>query len=273
MYGNPNPSVIPSVQVGAGIPLQSTSANYGSFPQPSTIPAQASIQASNMNPVTSGSMLAVPPGTMVPVRVGNSIVHVPTQPVATQSVQMSVPVPPPAPVQVETQYVPQEPEMDPQWEPAPHYPQTTTPMLKTLPPKVVRNQLTPKYNTVTLPAKVITTRLPPIGPPPTPELNIPMPPPPTTVTSYQPPMQTVVVPETTTVQTLPIQTVQPVQSVIPVAQATYNQTVNIPVTQTVPATTIMPQYQISSVPVPTYQTQMVQPVGPKFGTSSVQAQY
>ena len=46
---------IPSVQVGAGIPLQS------------------SVQQTNMAPVTSGSLLQLPPGTLVPVKVGNSI--------------------------------------------------------------------------------------------------------------------------------------------------------------------------------------------------------
>ena len=94
-----NPSVIPSVQVGAGIPFQSTSAvpYQSAIPQPSLLPgqagaiAQSTLRQSNMAPVQSGSIMQVPPGTMVPVQAGGSIVMVPTQPVATQSsVQMSV---------------------------------------------------------------------------------------------------------------------------------------------------------------------------------------
>ena len=76
MYANP--STIPSVQVGAGFPLQSTSAM-----------PQAPMQ-SNMAPVQTGSIMGVPPGTLVPVQVGNSIVQVPTQPVQTQTVHMSI---------------------------------------------------------------------------------------------------------------------------------------------------------------------------------------
>ena len=40
-----------------------------------------------MVPVTSGSLLQLPPGTSVPVKVLNSIVMAPTQPVATQPAQ------------------------------------------------------------------------------------------------------------------------------------------------------------------------------------------
>jgi len=255
MLGTTN-SVIPSVQVGAGIPLQSTSAvGYPSaIPQPSLLPvqggaiAQSAIQQSNMAPVQSGSIMQVPPGTMVPVQAGGSIVMVPTQPVATQSVQMSV-----QPQYQTTSYQPQvettyqtQVETEPQlpYEPAPSYGQTTTPQLKTLQPKIVRNQLPPQHKTVTLPAKIVTTRLPPIGPPPTPELNLQLPPAQT--------IQSVVVPEP----------VQPVQSV---------QTVMVP--QPVPIqSVVVPQYQTLSVP--TMQTaSLVQPSAPKYGSTSIIAQY
>jgi hypothetical protein len=255
MLGTTN-SVIPSVQVGAGIPLQSTSAvGYPSaIPQPSLLPvqggaiAQSAMQQSNMAPVQSGSIMQVPPGTMVPVQAGGSIVMVPTQPVATQSVQMSV-----QPQYQTTSYQPQvettyqtQVETEPQlpYEPAPSYGQTTTPQLKTLQPKIVRNQLPPQHKTVTLPAKIVTTRLPPIGPPPTPELNLQLPPAQT--------IQSVVVPEP----------VQPVQSV---------QTVMVP--QPVPIqSVVVPQYQTLSVP--TMQTaSLVQPSAPKYGSTSIIAQY
>ena len=255
MLGTTN-SVIPSVQVGAGIPLQSTSAvGYQSaIPQPSLLPvqggaiAQSAMQQSNMAPVQSGSIMQVPPGTMVPVQAGGSIVMVPTQPVATQSVQMSV-----QPQYQTTSYQPQvettyqtQVETEPQlpYEPAPSYGQTTTPQLKTLQPKIVRNQLPPQHKTVTLPAKIVTTRLPPIGPPPTPELNLQLPPAQT--------IQSVVVPEP----------VQPVQSV---------QTVMVP--QPVPIqSVVVPQYQTLSVP--TMQTaSLVQPSAPKYGSTSIIAQY
>lgn len=260
MLGTTN-SVIPSVQVGAGIPLQSTSAvGYPSaIPQPSLLPvqggaiAQSAMQQSNMAPVQSGSIMQVPPGTMVPVQAGGSIVMVPTQPVATQSVQMSV-----QPQYQTTSYQPQvettyqtQVETEPQlpYEPAPSYGQTTTPQLKTLQPRIIRNQLPPQHKTVTLPAKIVTTRLPPIGPPPTPELNLQLPPP------TLPPAQTiqsVVVPEP----------VQPVQSV---------QTVMVP--QPVPIqSVVVPQYQTLSVP--TMQTaSLVQPSAPKYGSTSIIAQY
>ena len=252
---NANTTMIPSVQVGAGIPLQSTS-----FPMQTpqmTIPQAQTIQQSNMAPVTSGSVMQVPPGTLVPVKVGNSVVMVPTQPVATQnvlhmSVQQpiqykteSVKVEVPAPV--ETEFVPTDPNVVP----APHYPQTTTPMLKTLTPRVLRNELPPKYKQVTLPAKVVTTRLPPIGPPPTPaELDIPLPAPTLPEPEPQPQVQSVLVQQPVTYQ-VPVQTVQ---------------TVMVPTYQT--TSLMIPNYQTASVPVQTTQL-----AAPKFGTTSVVAQF
>ena len=91
-----NNTMIPSVQVGSGIPLQSTTIAQSVYPQQnmaqmqtSLTPAQSAIQP-NMAPVQAGSILQIPPGSMVPVQAGNSVVYVPTQPIATQTVQTSV---------------------------------------------------------------------------------------------------------------------------------------------------------------------------------------
>ena len=224
MYANP--SVIPSVQVGAGVPLQST-----------TMP-QTAVQ-STMTPVQSGSVLGVAPGTIVPVRLGNSIVHVPTQPVQTQTLHMSMQPQP----QYQTVSVPAEPEvpmgLPENVVPAPQYGQATTPTLKTLKPRIIRKELPPQYKTKQLPAKVVTQRLPPIGPPPTPQQA-----------NYQAPIeppqqvQTVVVPQPTPVQTIMVPTVS------------------------------VPQYQTVSVPVSTIQTAPIaQPSVANYGNTSVLATY
>ena len=42
---------------------------------------------------------------------------------------------------------------------------SSTPTVRTLPPKVVKNTLPPQYKTQNLPPKVVTTRLQPIFPP------------------------------------------------------------------------------------------------------------
>lgn len=261
MYGNP--SVIPSVQVGAGVPLQSTQASV----------AQSSVQP-NMAPVQAGSLMQVPPGTMVPVNVGGRIVHVPTQPVATQSV-MHMSMQPVQQVQeiqevpqyetqsfqvpIETtqeQYIP--PPME-GVEPAPQYGNLTTPALKTLTPRVVRNQLPPQHKQVVLPAKIVRQVLPPIGPPPTPaNLDIQLPQP------TLPPVQTVnsvVVPQST------IQTVQ----------STYMVPQQIPTVQvSVPPVISQPMYssasvgQVGSIAVPNYTTTSVPQLStPNFGTTSI----
>ena len=65
MYGSP--SVIQGVQLRAGIP-QSTAAM-----------PKSEIQT----PVQTGSILEVSPGTLIPVQLGNEIVHVPIQPIPT----------------------------------------------------------------------------------------------------------------------------------------------------------------------------------------------
>lgn len=255
-----NNTMIPSVQVGAGIPLQSgaMSTVQSVYPQQNLAPLQASltpVQAGsvvqstvqqNMAPVQPGSLLQLPPGSMVPVQAGNSIVYVPTQPVATQAstVNMSVQ----QPVQYQTQAFPQLENVTE----APEFGSTTTPQLRTLQPRIVRNELPPQYKQVTLPAKIVTTRLPPIGPPPTPELNFQLPP---------PPVETV----QSVAYTQPVQQVQSVMIPQPVQQV---QSVMVP------QSIMVPQYQTASVPAPAYATSSIpQMSAPKFGTTSVVAQY
>ena len=226
MYANP--STIPSVQVGAGFPLQSTSAM-----------PQAPMQ-SNMAPVQTGSIMSVPPGTLVPVQVGNNIVQVPTQPVQTQTVHMSIqPQPQYQTISVPVTSTVEAPvDLPPNVVPAPQYGQATTPSLKTLPARIIKKELPPQYKQKMLPAKVVTQRLPPIGPPATPE-----PTPVQSVPVYEPPRQSIVV------QQVPTSTV-----LVPVVQA--------------------PQYQTVSVPVSTIQTAPIaQPSVANYGTTSVLAQF
>ena len=226
MYANP--STIPSVQVGAGFPLQSTSA----------IP-QAPMQ-SNLAPVQTGSIMGVPPGTLVPVQVGNNIVQVPTQPVQTQTVHMSIqPQPQYQTISVPVTSTVEAPvDLPPNVVPAPQYGQATTPSLKTLPARIIKKELPPQFKQRMLPAKVVTQRLPPIGPPATPE-----PTPVQSVPVYEPPRQSIVV------QQVPTSTV-----FVPVVQA--------------------PQYQTVSVPVSTIQTAPIaQPSVANYGTTSVLAQF
>ena len=251
-----NNTMIPSVQVGAGIPLQSTQMSMAQSALPQQSVAQSAVQQ-NMAPVQAGSILQLPPGSMVPVQAGNSIVYVPTQPIATQQVSVQPQVQYQTQTYqapVETQYEQVQSQFDPSTanlQEAPQYGNTTTPQLKTLQPRIVRNELPPQYKRVVLPAKVITTRLPPIGPPPTPELNFQLPPPAETY-------QSVTVPK-------PVQTVQSVMVPQPV------QTVQ---SVMMPMSVQAPQYQTASVPMPAYQTASIPQLSqPNFGTTSVTAQY
>ena len=269
-----NNTMIPSVQVGAGIPLQSgaMSTVQSVYPQQNLAPLQASltpVQAGsvvqstvqqNMAPVQPGSLLQLPPGSMVPVQAGNSIVYVPTQPVATQASTVNMSVQQPVQYQTyQTQSYHPEPVVEQQAFPqlenvteAPEFGSTTTPQLRTLQPRIVRNELPPQYKQVTLPAKIVTTRLPPIGPPPTPELNFQLPP---------PPVETV----QSVAYTQPVQQVQSVMIPQPVQQV---QSVMVP------QSIMVPQYQTASVPAPAYATSSIpQMSAPKFGTTSVVAQY
>lgn len=202
MYGNT--SAIPSIQMGAGVPLTSSAPTY----------AQSSFQGSaispNMAPVQVGSIMQVPPGTMVPVKVGGSIVHVPTQPVqqAPQYQVHSVPVP------TQTQeYVPPMENIFP----APQYQHLNAPTIKTLPPKIVRNNLPPQHKQVMLPPKIVQQRLPPLGPLPTPQLNIPQMAPPVPVPAPMPvpvqPIQSVMVPQQIPTVQVPVQSYAPATSV------------------------------------------------------------
>ena len=247
-----NNTMIPSVQVGAGIPLQSTQMSMAQSALPQQSVAQSAVQQ-NMAPVQAGSILQLPPGSMVPVQAGNSIVYVPTQPIATQQVSVQ----PQVQYQTQTYQAPVE-TVQSQFDPstanlqeAPQYGNTTTPQLKTLQPRIVRNELPPQYKRVVLPAKVITTRLPPIGPPPTPELNFQLPPPAETY-------QSVTVPQ-------PVQTVQSVM--VPQPVQTFQSVM-------MPMSVQAPQYQTASVPMPAYQTASIPQLSqPNFGTTSVTAQY
>ena len=263
-----NNTMIPSVQVGAGIPLQSTTMAQSAFPQQSV--AQNAVQP-NMAPVPAGSVLQLPPGSMVPVQAGNNMVYVPTQPIATQQVPAQPQVqyqtqsyqPP-----VETQYAePVQSQFDPTGlQEAPEYGNTTTPQLKTLQPRVVRNELPPQYKRVVLPAKIVTTRLPPIGPPPTPELNFQVPPPPTE--TYQSVTVPTPVVETQVQSVMVPQPVQQVQSVMMPQPVQQVQSVMMPMTVQAP------QYPTTSVPMPAYQTASIPQLSqPKFGTTSVTAHY
>ena len=130
----------------------------------------------------------------------------------------------------------------------------------------------PKYNTVTLPAKVVTTRLAPIGPPATPsQLPIPTPPvqsaalsPPvhTSITLPQP-VQSVAVPTTTIVQSVPVPVPAPIQSV---AVPTQSVVKSITVPTAVPV--VAPQYRTTSVPIQ-YATSSFRPLTTAYGTRSV----
>lgn len=254
-----NNTMIPSVQVGAGIPLQSTTM------------AQSAVQQNmaNMAPVQAGSVLQLPPGSMVPVQAGNNIVYVPTQPIATQQVSVQPQVqyqtqsyqPP-----VETQVVQSQFDPSANLQEAPEYGNTTTPQLKTLTPRVLKNTLPPQYKQVVLPAKIVTTRLPPIGPPPTPELNFQLPPPPTE--TYQSVTVPTPVVETQVQSAMMPQPVQQVQSVLVPQPVQQVQSVMMPMSIQAPS------YQTTSVPMPAYQTASIPQLSqPNFGTTSVTAQY
>ena len=149
--------MIPSVQVGAGIPLQSTQMSMAQSALPQQSVAQSAVQQ-NMAPVQAGSILQLPPGSMVPVQAGNSIVYVPTQPIATQQVSVQPQVQYQTQTYqapVETQYEQVQSQYDPSTanlQEAPQYGNTTTPQLKTLQPRIVRNELPPRYKRVVLPA-------------------------------------------------------------------------------------------------------------------------
>ena len=261
-----NNTMIPSVQVGAGIPLQSTQMSMAQSALPQQSVAQSAVQQ-NMAPVQAGSILQVPPGSMVPVQAGNSIVYVPTQPIATQQVSAQ----PQVQYQTQTYQAPVETQVQSQFDPstanlqeAPQYGNTTTPQLKTLQPRIVRNELPPQYKRVVLPAKVITTRLPPIGPPPTPELNFQLPPPAETY-------QSVTVPQPVETQVQSVMVPQPVQTVQSVMVPQPVQTVQ---SVMMPMSVQAPQYQTASVPMPAYQTASIPQLSqPNFGTTSVTAQY
>ena len=226
--------------------IQPTLINNG-LPAGSIIPGEEA----KINPVEAGSIVGLPVGSIVHINVNGSLVPVKTvpAPMASTTVQQTVPLPPPA---VTSTYQTQSVQV-PQFA-ANESVQVTgnvqgnpTPTIKTLPPRIVKNELPAKYNTVTLPPKVVTTRLSPILPPPTPKLSIPTPPaqsvtlPQTAVHSsvtLPPPVQSVAVPQT-------IQTSIPLPPPQSVTLPTTTQSVTVP-------QTIQSVYNptVQSVPVP-----------------------
>lgn len=264
-------------------PLGRQSMMTAGYTTGSIIPAETA----NANPVTAGSIVGLPVGSLVHVNVNGNLVPVRTVPAPMANVQTSIKVPTYAttsvPVQATTSIVQTAaPEGNP------------TPTVRTLPPKIVRNQLAPKYNTVTLPAKVVQTRLAPILPPPTPQLSIQAPPvqnitlpPPTMPTTFStqsinvPPIQSVTVPNTLQSVTLPPR----VSSVVrpPVTVPTQTLSVQAPITTTSVMPTTTTTYGTASIgqniPFGTASVPMTIPYGTAsapittttYGTASVGA--
>lgn len=206
------------------------------YPTGSIIPAETA----NANPVTAGSIVGLPVGSLVHVNVNGNLVPVRTVPAPMTNVQTSVQVPAytTASVPVQTSVI--------QTAPAEGNP---TPTVRTLPARIVRNQLAPKYNTVTLPAKVVQTRLAPILPPPTPQLSIPTPPvqstilPPPMPTTFStqsitvPPVQQVTVPNTLQSVTLPPRVSSVVRPPVTVPTQTLSVQAPLATTSIMPTTT------------------------------------
>ena len=277
-------------------------------------------QVGNTNPLQAGSIVALPPGSVVNVNINGKIVPVKTVPAPGVAQTTPLPVPPPTlssttlnvpgptssvvqtqtlPVTTSTNVqlgstvnstIPLPPTTVPFSTQSIQVPtQSTfvqnqtvdltssgpqsppTPTVRTLPPRIVKNQLPPKYNTVTLPPKVVQTRLTPIGPPPTPQLSLPTPPvvtlPPTTSTqsvTLPPPVQSVSLPTTVQSQTLvspPLTATTSSIQTIPGAVQTYG--------------TPYATSSINSLPFATtsvggvYGTTSVGPITAPFGSSSI----
>ena len=263
-------------------PLARQSMMNAGFSTGSIIPAETA----NANPVTAGSIVGLPVGSLVHVNVNGNLVPVRTVPAPMANVQTSVQMPAytttSVPVQTTTSVIQTAaPEGNP------------TPTVRTLPPRIVRNQLAPKYNTVTLPAKVVQTRLAPILPPPTPQLSIqappvqtvPLPPPPmpTTFSTQSitvPPVQSVTVPNALQSVTLPPRVSSvvrppvtvPAQTLSVQAPITTTTTSILPTTTTTYGTASVGQnipFGTTSVPMP-YGTASA-PITTTYGTTSVGA--
>ena len=102
----------------------------------------------SVQPVKVGSIVGLPPGSVVPAAMTTTnVVQTQAVPTTIQTEQVNLPT---TPIQA-----------------------APTPTLRILPLKIVRNQLSPKYNTATLPEKVVTTRLPPLPTPPAVSVAIP----------------------------------------------------------------------------------------------------
>ena len=223
-----------------------------------------SLPLGSMNPLEAGSIVGLPPGSVIPVNVNGSIVPVKTVPAPAQRV-----------IQTQTIQVPQQtvvrqsiavPETTTTTTATTSVGSVPTPTLRTLAPKIVRNQLPPKYNTVTLPAKVVSTRLPPLGPPPTPaNLSIPAEAP---VTSIAVPAPT----KTLVKSVAPAQTI--VQSVTPVTPVAPVQSVVVPTTSVVKSIA-MPATTVQTVPlsIPQYPVSTVRQVTVPYTTGSLRPAY
>ena len=255
---------------------------------PSVVPGQ-------INTFQPGSTVSLPPNSIVNVPVNGSLVPVRTVPLPNASIAQTQPllgvqppvarqsftVPLPATSSVQTQSIPMAPMgygttsvQPPQTVPfstqsvqAPMVQNegNPTPTVKTLPPRIERNQLPPQYKTVTLPPKVVTSRLPPIGPAPTPQLS--------NLAS-----QTMVAPAT---QSITPGIPQPIQASMPFPGQTTQTLLGQTVQSTLPypgqtQTTVLPS-PVQSVPVPQpgqlastlAGTTSVNPIATNFGTTSV----
>ena len=263
-------------------PLGRQSMMSAGYPTGSIIPAETA----NTNPVTAGSIVGLPVGSLVHVNVNGNLVPVRTVPAPMTSVQTSVQVPTytttTVPVQTTTSVV--------QTAPAEGNP---TPTVRTLPPRIVRNQLAPKYNTVTLPAKVVQTRLAPILPPPTPQLSIQAPPiqnvalpPPTIPTTFStqsitvPPVQSVTVPNALQSVTLPPRVSSVVRPPVTVPAQTLSVQAPVATTSIMPTTTTTyGTTSVGQIPFGTTSVPMTVPYGTAsapittttYGTTSVGA--
>ena len=131
------------------------------YPTKNIIPPEAA----NTNPVTAGRIVGLPEGSLVHVNVNGNLIPVRTVAAPMTNVQTSVQDPAytttTVPFQITTSVIQ-----------AASAGGNPTPTIRILPPKIVRNQFAPLYNTVILPAKVVQTRLDPILPSPTQQLSI-----------------------------------------------------------------------------------------------------
>ncbi len=226
--------------------------------------------AGSVVPMASMGVIPVTTQRLVPISVvpmaNQSIVQAPTQSVLRVSTQpLSVPLP--APVQSIAVPAPSIPvsqqfastNVVPMGTPMPMagpLPPQLTPTVRTLPPRIVRNQLPPTYKQVVLPAKIVQSRLPPIGPPPTPQIPFPSSVPvPGSIQTVQ------------SIQQIPVQSfAMPVQSVA--VPSTYQSVNAIPYGTS--SVGLPSSYRNGPIPAtPIYGTRSVEAVSTPYGTASI----